>query len=46
MHEQPEPSEREQEQAPERLEEEDAMRGPGRNPHATEDPDPLSPDSA
>jgi hypothetical protein len=29
MHEQPEPTEEEQEQVPERLEEEDAMRGPG-----------------
>jgi hypothetical protein len=29
VHEQPEPTEREQEQVPERLEEEDAMRGPG-----------------
>ena len=47
MHEQPEPTEREQEQAPERLDEEDAMRGPGHeNPHAAEDPDPSSPDSA
>jgi hypothetical protein len=29
MHEQPEPTEEEQEQVPERLDEEDAMRGPG-----------------
>ncbi len=29
MHDQPEPTEDEQEQGPERLEEEDAMRGPG-----------------
>ena len=29
MHDQPEPSEEEQEQLPERREEEDAMRGPG-----------------
>jgi hypothetical protein len=28
MHDQPEPTEEEQEQVPERLEEEDAMRGP------------------
>lgn len=46
MAEQPEPTERENEQAPERLPEEDSMRGPGHeDPHATEDPDPSSADS-
>ena len=46
MHEQPEPTEREQEQGPERLEEEDAMRGPGHeDPRDTVDPDPSSADS-
>jgi hypothetical protein len=46
VHEQPEPTEGEQEQAPERVEEADAMRGPGHeNPQATENPDPASADS-
>ncbi len=47
MSNQPDPTEREQEQAPERIPEEDAMRGPGHeDPRAAEDPDPSSPDSA
>ena len=46
MHEQPEPTEREQEQAPERLPDEDAMRYPGHeDPHDVQDPDPSSADS-
>jgi hypothetical protein len=31
MHDQPEPTEKDQEQVPERQEEEDAMRGPGQD---------------
>ena len=46
MHDQPTPTEREQEQPPDRQAEEDAMRYPGHdNPHEVEDPDPSSPDS-
>jgi hypothetical protein len=46
VHEQPEPTEEEQEQAPERIAEEDAMRGPGHDdPHDAVDPDPSSADS-
>jgi hypothetical protein len=46
MHEQPDATEREQEQVPERLPEEDAMRGPGHDdPPATGDPDSASGDS-
>ena len=37
MHDQPEPTEEEQEQVPERQEEEDAMRGPGHD-----DPEHIS----
>jgi hypothetical protein len=45
VHEQPQPSEGEQEQAPERRDDEDAMRYPGHeDPYSTEDP--SSPDSA
>jgi hypothetical protein len=37
----PAPSEREQEEGPERMREEDAMRGPGHaDPESTVDPDP------
>ena len=40
MHEQPEPTEEEQEKGPERLKEEDAMRGPGHeDPEAVGDDD-------
>jgi hypothetical protein len=47
MSEQPGPTTDEQDHAPERLSEEDAMRYPGHeDPHAVEDPDPSSPDSA
>lgn len=47
MHDQPRPSEREQEEdTPDRHDEEDAMRGPGHeNPRETIDPDPGSGDS-
>ena len=46
MHDQPEPTEREQEETQERQSEEDAMRYPGHDdPHAVEDPDPSSADS-
>lgn len=46
MHEQPEPTEREQEKAPERLPDEDAMRYPGHDdPQSVQDPDPGSADS-
>ena len=45
MHEQPEPTEREQEQVPERLEEEDSMRGPGHEDPPEAAPDPPSDDS-
>ena len=46
MHEQPEPTEREQGEAPERMPDEDAMRYPGHeDPHDVQDPDPSSPDS-
>jgi len=46
MHDQPEPTEREQEEAAERLPDEDAMRYPGHDdPHDTVDPDPASADS-
>ena len=46
MDEQPEPTEGEQEEAPERLEDEDAMRYPGHeDPHSVQDPDPSSADS-
>jgi hypothetical protein len=41
MSEQPEPTEEEQEQAPERLQDEDAMRYPGH-----EDPESVDPDSS
>lgn len=45
MHEQPEPTEREQEQVPERLADEEAMRYPGHeDPHSTQNPDPEAPD--
>lgn len=40
MHEQPDPTEEEQEQVPERLPDEDAMRGPGHD-----DPEPVVPES-
>ena len=44
--EQPGPTPEEQEQTPERLPDEDAMRYPGHDdPHSVEDPDPSSPDS-
>jgi hypothetical protein len=46
VHEQPEPTDEEQEQAPERIGEEDAMRGPGHDdPHDVVDPDPSSADT-
>jgi hypothetical protein len=46
MSEQPEPTEEEQEQAPERLPEEDAMRYPGHDdPERVVDPDAPSDDS-
>ena len=46
MSEQPEPTEEEQEQAPERLPDEDAMRYPGHeNPERVVDPDSSSGDS-
>jgi hypothetical protein len=46
VNEQPEPTEEEQEQGPERREEEDAMRYPGHDdPHDVIDPDPSSADS-
>jgi hypothetical protein len=46
VHEQPEPTEGEQEEAPERLPDEDAMRYPGHeDPHSVRDPDSSSPDS-
>lgn len=46
MHDQPAPTEREQDEAQERLTEEDAMRYPGHdNPHDAQDPDPSSADS-
>jgi hypothetical protein len=41
MHEQPEPLEEEQEQAPERRQAEDAMRGPGHDdPERPHEPEP------
>jgi hypothetical protein len=47
MSEQPGPTPAEEDQAPQRLPEEDAMRHPGHeDPHAVEDPDPSSGDSA
>lgn len=46
MSEQPGPTREEQDQAPERLPEEDAMRYPGHDdPQSVEDPDPSSADS-
>jgi hypothetical protein len=46
VQEQPEPTEGEQDQAPERLPDEDAMRYPGHeDPHSVRDPDPSSADS-
>ena len=46
MHEQPEPTDREQEEAPDRQADEDAMRYPGHDdPHDVIDPDPASADS-
>jgi hypothetical protein len=46
VHEQPEPTDGEQEEAPERRSEEDAMRYPGHeDPHSVQDPDPSSADS-
>jgi hypothetical protein len=46
VQEQPEATESEQEQAPERLPEEDAMRYPGHDdPHSVQDPDLSSADS-
>lgn len=47
MHDNPRATEEEQEQVPERLEDEEAMRYPGHeDPRETIDPDPSSPDSA
>lgn len=42
MHEQPEPTEHEQERIPERLDDEDAMRGPGHEdpPEVVPEPSP------
>ena len=46
VHEESEPTEEELEQAPERIGDEDAMRGPGHDdPHDVVDPDPSSADS-
>ena len=46
MSEQPEPTEEEQEQAPERLPDEDAMRGPGHeDPERVADPGSSSDDA-
>jgi hypothetical protein len=45
MHEQPEPTEHEQEQVPERLEDEDSMRGPGHENPPEISPDPASTDA-
>jgi hypothetical protein len=44
-HEQPEPTEHEQEQVPERLEDEDSMRGPGHENPPEISPDPASTDA-
>jgi hypothetical protein len=45
MHEQPEPTEREQEQVPERQQDEDAMRGPGHESPPEITPDPPATDA-
>jgi hypothetical protein len=46
VHDQPEPTEGEQDEAPERRSEEDAMRYPGHeDPHSVQDPDSSSADS-